>query len=384
MAGVEKFDLIFLGAGLSSCLAAYRVLQSNPNLKLLILESKTLLHGEKTWSFHDTDFDDPKNYDWVRPFIDHEWHGYQVKFRDYERKFTSKYFSIRSPSLRIKMDKLLKQIVREDSEVSVVGDDFIQLRHGVRFEAKLILDGRGSIGQCSKECGFQKFTGLHVKTATKHGLASPIVMDATVKQADGYHFFYCLPFSDTEMLIEDTYYSNSPNMSRETNVKRINEYAESQGWQIKTILAEEFGCLPIPFFPDLNVENTSIGIAGGNFHVTTGYSIVKAIQFANWLAEEMKTATVSSEAVRDHLAKMWRSQSFLRRLNRMMFLAASPNERSGIFERFYTFGDGTIARFYSGNLLLKDKLRLVIGKPPVPIAKGIKYFFSAERGSALL
>ena len=35
-----------------------------------------------------------------------------------------------------------------------------------------------------------------------------------VDQADGYRFVYCLPFSPTELFVEDTYYSDTPDLDR--------------------------------------------------------------------------------------------------------------------------------------------------------------------------
>jgi lycopene beta-cyclase len=60
----------------------------------------------------------------------------------------------------------------------------------------------------------------------------PIVMDATVEQHDGYRFVYCLPFSPTELFVEDTYYSDGPEIDRDLLRDRIGDYAAAQGWQI--------------------------------------------------------------------------------------------------------------------------------------------------------
>ena len=72
-----------------------------------------------------------------------------------------------------------------------------------------------------------------------------------------------------------------------------------------------------------------------------------------------------------------REESFLRLLNRMLFRAAKPEERYLVLQRFYGLNQGLIERFYAGHLKWYDKLRILIGKPPVPVTKAL-YNFSEK------
>ena len=72
-----------------------------------------------------------------------------------------------------------------------------------------------------------------------------------------------------------------------------------------------------------------------------------------------------------------RRESFLRLLNRMLFRAAKPEGRYKVLQRFYGLPQGLIERFYAGTLTKTDKLRILIGKPPVPIFKAL-YNFSEK------
>ena len=49
------------------------------------------------------------------------------------------------------------------------------------------------------------------------------VMDATVEQIDGYRFVYVLPLSATEIFVEDTYYSDGPELDLDAVSARIIE-----------------------------------------------------------------------------------------------------------------------------------------------------------------
>jgi lycopene beta-cyclase len=60
-----------------------------------------------------------------------------------------------------------------------------------------------------------------------------------------------------------------------------------------------------------------------------------------------------------------------------LFKASLPSKRHLVLQRFYTLSESLIKRFYEGNLHKKDKFRILIGKPPVPVLKAL-YFFSEK------
>ena len=71
------------------------------------------------------------------------------------------------------------------------------------------------------------------------------------------------------------------------------------------------------------------------------------------------------------------NERFLRLLNRMLFRAAKSETRYSVLQRFYGLNQGLIERFYAGQLTWRDKARILIGKPPVPIHKAL-YNFSEK------
>ena len=59
-------------------------------------------------------------------------------------------------------------------------------------------------------------------------------------------------------------------------------------------------------------------------------------------------------------------------LNRMLFIAASPQERVTVLQRFYRLPRPLIERFYAGRTSLPDQMRILVGKPPVSIARALR------------
>ena len=55
----------------------------------------------------------------------------------------------------------------------------------------------------------------------------------------------------------------------------------------------------------------------------------------------------------------------------MLFAAAEPAQRYRVLERFYRLDRSLIERFYAGRMTAGDKVRILIGKPPVPVGKAI-------------
>jgi lycopene beta-cyclase len=212
-------------------------------------------------------------------------------------------------------------------------------------------------------------------------------MDATVEQLDGYRFIYTLPFSDTELLIEDTYYSDRPELDTDRLRARILSYASGREWAIRQTTHEEAGVLPIVLGGDIEgfwAEGPPgvprSGMRAALFHPTTGYSLPEAVRLADEIARNRRLDSAGLfDLTRRRSLDLWRRDGFFRMLNRMLFRAAEPDRRYRVFERFYGLRQGLIERFYAGRLEWTDKVRLLSGRPPVPIHRAVRCLFEKRR-----
>jgi lycopene beta-cyclase len=64
----------------------------------------------------------------------------------------------------------------------------------------------------------------------------------------------------------------------------------------------------------------------------------------------------------------------------MMFLAAEPEDRFRVLERFYRLPLGLTQRFYAGRLTWWDKIRLLAGRPPVSLRRALANFAESAVG----
>ena len=372
-------DLLLVGGGLANALIAHRLSHTHPELRILVIEAGERLGGNHTWSFHASDLT-PAQLVWMESFITHRWAEHEVRFPAYRRRLASPYLSIASEQLHARLSNQANLTLRLQSPVKALTNQGVELDSGERIEAACVIDGRGQTASPHLSLGYQKFLGIEVELASPHGLACPIIMDATLPQLDGYRFIYTLPFSPTRLLIEDTRYSDGAVLEEDALRAEALAYAKSQGWQVRHILREERGILPIALGGDIDRfwrEPVRLlpcsGLRAGLFHATTGYSLPEAVQLADRLAALPHFDTASLHAtIRHHARIQWRRQGFYRLLNRMLFRAALPGMRYRVLERFYRLPLPLILRFYAGRSNGWDKLRILSGKPPVPLLRALR------------
>jgi lycopene beta-cyclase len=60
----------------------------------------------------------------------------------------------------------------------------------------------------------------------------------------------------------------------------------------------------------------------------------------------------------------------------MLYRAAAPEKRYRVLEHFYRLPEPLIARFYAGRLTRWDKLRVLSGRPPVPVGGALRALLS--------
>ncbi len=371
-------DLAILGGGLAGGLVALALAEMRPDLSVLLVEGGDTFGGNHIWSFFASDVD----YAGQRltdPLVAHHWQGYDVHFSGHSRTLTTPYRSITSERLDAHLrEKLAASALITGVNVVAAGPTGFTLADGRNFSVRGVIDARGAASLPHMAGGWQKFLGQTLRLASPHGLSRPVVMDARVEQLDGYRFVYCLPFSETEVFVEDTYYSDTPHLDRDVLRSRLAAYALARGWQVEAASREETGVLPVVATGDFNAfwpAGDPLARLGGRaalFHPLTSYSLPTAVRAALALAALPDlSGPALAKASRDIARRHWQEGAAYRLLARMLFGAATPERRAPILERFYRLPEPLIERFYASRTSSADALRIVTGKPPVPIAAAL-------------
>ncbi|HWN71164.1 MAG TPA: lycopene beta-cyclase CrtY [Haliangium sp.] len=378
-----RYQYILVGGGLQNGLLAMALLARQPGARLALVEKAPALGGNHTWCFHVDDVPEAAR-EIVAPLVAHRWPGYEVRFPGLARSLDTAYAAVTSQAL----DRVVRGRVAEapgcevflDSEAIEVGGREVVLGNGRVLAGDLVIDARGPerAGVDIACTGYQKFLGLEVRVRGRHGLDRPMLMDATVPQTDGFHFFYTLPLDGDgdgdRLLIEDTYFSDTPDLDRDASHREIRAYAAAHGYSIAEVIREESGVLPLPWQPpDAPDERDAgddpargplrAGYQGGWFHPVTGYSFPMAVRLAEYVA-----GTPIGEVFGPGLARLLREHrkqvQYGCRLNKMLFQWFPPEQRYNVLERFYRLPEPTIRRFYALTLTGGDRARILMGRPP--------------------
>lgn len=372
-------DVAIVGGGLAGGLIALALARRRPEIRVALIEAGPTCGGNHIWSFFTGDVAERDRW-LVAPLVCHGWPDHEVRFEGYARTLPAAYHSIESSRL----DALLRQALPPERLVTgmaaeILSPTCLRLADGQEMTAGAIIDARGAGDMTALDLGWQKFVGQTLALHAPHGLARPIIMDARVDQRDGYRFVYVLPTGPCTVFVEDTYYSTDPALDVPMLERRIADYAAGQGWQVAAVTHRETGVLPVCMGGDMDRYwlaggdgIAKAGMRGGFFHAMTGYSLPDAVRIAAMIAAMPDlTGSALPRALRRAASAHWRDQAFYRMLATLLFRAAEPAERHRILARFYRLPVPLIERFYAGASTRYDRLRVLAGRPPVPVARAI-------------
>jgi lycopene beta-cyclase len=378
-------DLAILGGGLAGGLIALALTLRRPELRLAVVEEGSI-GGNHVWSSFARDVDPA--HEWlVAPLISYRWPSYDVAFPAHRRTLAAPYRSITSERFAAALTERVPAEAFVRGRVADAEPGQVVLADGREIRATAILDARGPGDAGTLELGWQKFVGQTLHTDAPHGVLRPMVMDATVPQTDGFRFVYLLPFGPHEIFVEDTYYSDSPALDRPRLRQEIVGYAARRGWRVTGESRLESGVLPVVIAGDFaaywrstGTDLAKAGMRAGLFHPTTGYSLPDAVRLAARIAAAPDLGHAALvDLTRRYAAETWAGRGFYRALDTMLFRAAEPDRRYQVLERFYRLGPDLIARFYAAESRRTDQLRILSGRPPVPIGRAVRSLVATPR-----
>jgi lycopene beta-cyclase len=374
-------DVAIVGGGLSGGLTALAIRLRHPDATIRLIDPGETLGGTHIWSFFDSDIA-PRDQAILAPLISRHWDSYDVHFPRRRRTIATGYNSITSAQFDAVMRDQLgpEALVRGDAVA--LSATRVTLSDQRTITARAVIDARGPGDLSHFTGGWQKFAGRMLHLKGPHGIDRPLIMDATVDQLDGYRFVYLLPFSATEIFVEDTYYSDGAALDIGALERRIADYAAARGWVIDRQSYAEQGVLPVVSGGDVRAYRASaggeadiagIGVRAALFHAVTSYTLPDAVRTASRIADAWPCDGVAiARITADQAEESWARGRFYRLLNKMLFKAADPDERYRVLEHFHRLPQSVIERFYAGQTRRTDMLRILSGRPPVAIGRAVK------------
>ena len=296
----EKYDLIFCGAGLSTLIFLNKIISDNyfDDKSILVIEKDPNLIPKKSWSFWE------KKESYWNDFIIKSWDKIVFKSQNVliERNLTNmNYKMIKSESFyshiydKVKRQpniKIKKGVVENVQE----HDDFVLVQtNNETFKAAKVLN---SIPDDLYKTNLkfpvllQHFVGWTIKTNKPvFDEAKATLMDFSIDQKNETRFFYVLPISKNEALVEFTLFSKELITNSEYEIE-IKKHLQSLGILDYEVKLKEAGIIPMTCFPfdNVNTKNiVNIGTAGGWTKPSSGYTFRFIDKYSDKLIDFIKS-----------------------------------------------------------------------------------------------
>ena len=284
MSNNTHFDYIIIGNGLAGLQLALKMASDaffdKKHIALIDPSEKNI--NDKTWSFWETE---PSQWNHI---IYETWHTASVittkktidlKLNPYSYKSIRSIDFYNYAKQTLSRNKNIQFIVEQVESVSE--DDIIKvLTNTNSYTAIHVFDSRipetFSIDLKDNISIIQHFKGLVIKTEKETFDKNTItMMDYRLKDGEQTTFTYVLPFSETEALVEFTYFTSEVvnEATYDALIKKyIKDYLKIENY---TIIETEKGQIPMTNFrfEKFNTKNvTKIGTGGGWVKGSTGYS----------------------------------------------------------------------------------------------------------------
>jgi len=376
------YPCMILGAGCAGLSLAWNLLELGFREPILVVDRRERFENDRTWCFWDvepTPFSDLATHSWSRWMVHDgrretvaacpEYPYLRIRSADVYRRVLDRLAS--APNVTLALGRPILGVRETARGVKVVTTDgeFAGLR---AFDSSGRSAGVAGAGPGRRPASLlQHFFGQTIRVdRPTFDPSCPSLMDFRASQADGPHFVYLLPLSETEALVENTYlFPFAPSAGRhrlEIADYLWRRYGLPPG--AFELLEEEAGAIPMttasgPVATGSRV--TPIGLIGGAARPSSGYAFLRIQRQARHLAGRIVAGHDHDpeEARRPLGPPKYRffDAVFLRTL------ADRPDLAPRIFARMFERAEpAAVVRFLGERSTTLDDLRIVAALPKVP------------------
>ena len=345
---MKDFDYIIIGGGCAGLSLAYE-LEINDKLKnksLAIIEPREEYERDKTWSFWKVF---PHNFD---DCIKKSWNNFSINIPN-DTKFIdcklTPYQSIDSGKFYQKVLSKLK--LNENIK-------FFKNINDIEPSNSIIFNSVPNFENKPNEL-WQHFCGVEIETE-KDFFDEQIfnLMDFECDQRNEVHFFYTLPFTKKNALIETTWISNLSNETIKDYNNQIDQYLKNN-LNVKNykINFKEEGSIPLFRIKNLKKLNEIyIGSAGDMTRLSTGYTFLNIQEHSKYIAENIENISNAE------LFKIKKKYDFLDNIF-LKVLRNNSSDMGEIFFKMFNSSPKTAINFLSNKSNFFEDLEIILKMP---------------------
>ena len=345
---MREFDYIIIGGGCAGLSLAYEleIHEKFKNKTLAIIEPRNDYIRDKTWSFWKVaahNFED---------CVKHSWSNFSVNIPNqtkYVQCDNSPYQSIDSGLFYEKIINTLKK----NTNIN-----FFKNINEISTENSFIFNSVSDVSD-SKNDLWQHFSGIEIET-NKDVFDNQIfnLMDFDCEQRDSVHFFYTLPFSKKNALIETTWISDLNHPSNQDYSIQLEDYIKNK-LKIKNyeIKFKETGAIPL-FHPKniKKINQMEIGTAGGMTRLSTGYTFMNIQDQSKYIRENFENIQkVNNFTI--NLKYKFLDNIFLKVLKK------NSEKMPEIFFKMFNCSPSTVINFLSNKSNIYEDFSIILKMP---------------------
>ena len=351
---MREFDYIIIGGGCAGLSLAYEleIHEKFKNKTLAIIEPRNDYIRDKTWSFWKVaahNFED---------CVKHSWSNFSVNIPNqtkYVQCDNSPYQSIDSGLFYEKIINTLKK----NTNIN-----FFKNINEISTENSFIFNSVTNVSD-SKNDLWQHFSGIEIET-NKDVFDNQIfnLMDFDCEQRDSVHFFYTLPFSTKNALIETTWISDLNHPSNQDYSIQLEDYIKNK-LKIKNyeIKFKETGAIPL-FHPQniKKINQMEIGTAGGMTRLSTGYTFMNIQSQSKYIRENFENIQKVNNFTINSKYKFL-DNIFLKVLKK------NSEKMPEIFFKMFNCSPSTVINFLSNKSNIYEDFSIILKMPKLVFLK---------------
>ena len=345
---MKDFDYIIIGGGCAGLSLAYELETSDKlkNKSLAIIEPRDEYKRDKTWSFWKVF---PHNFD---DCVKKSWDNFSINIPNDTKFIDCKLTPYQSIDSGKFYDKILSKLKLNKNIKFFKNINDVELSNSIIFNSVPNFENKPSNL-------WQHFCGVEIETE-KDFFDDQIfnLMDFACDQKNEVHFFYTLPFTKKNALVETTWISNLSNENIKDYNNQIDQYLKNH-LNVKNykINFKEEGSIPL--FRNKNLKKLNeinIGSAGDMTRLSTGYTFLNIQEHSKYIAENIGNISKAK------LFKIKKKYDFLDNIF-LKVLRNNSSDMGEIFFKMFNSSPKTAINFLSNKSNFLEDLEIILKMP---------------------
>ena len=351
---MREFDYIIIGGGCAGLSLAYEleIHEKFKNKTLAIIEPRNDYIRDKTWSFWKVaahNFED---------CVKHSWSNFSVNIPNQTKYIKCNNFPYQAIDSGLFYQKIINTL-KKNTNIH-----FFKNINEISNENSFVFNSVIDVSD-SKNDLWQHFSGIEIES-NKDLFDDQIfnLMDFDCEQRDSVHFFYTLPFSKKNALIETTWISDLNHPSNQDYSIQLEDYIKNK-LKIKNyeIKFKETGAIPL-FHPQniKKINQMEIGTAGGMTRLSTGYTFMNIQSQSKYIRENFENIQKVNNFTVNSKYKFL-DNIFLKVLKK------NSEKMPEIFFKMFNCSPSTVINFLSNKSNIYEDFSIILKMPKLVFLK---------------